>query len=111
MSTIQYIWLVLASGIAVVLALAVVVLSVSNASTQRTVQARQLALSNGVLGPQGQQISAAILQDMANASATDPGLRALLKRHGFTVQSGAASNGAPSAATTAAKTGDEVDHE
>ena len=113
MRTAQFVWLVVMASIAIILAFSVVVLSAVNDSTQQSIQTQQVALNNGILGPQGQQITSAILQDMANASADDRELRLLLKRYGYTVQSGMPTN-APvegSAASTATKARDEVGHE
>ena len=109
MRTSQFIWLVILAGTTVVLAFSVVVLSAINDKTQQNLQAQQMAINNGVLGPQGQQISSAILQDIANASSNDRDLRMLLKRYGYTVQSAPATN-APSANTTT-KGNNEVGNE
>jgi len=110
MRTSQFTWLVVLAGASVVFAFAIVVLSAVNDKTQQNLQAQQVAINNGVLGPQGQQISAAILQDMANASANDRDLRMLLKRYGYTVQAGA-SNSVPSSANTTTKGNNEVGNE
>jgi hypothetical protein len=96
MRTSQFVWLVVLAGAAVAAAAAIVVLSAVNDKAQREIQAQQLAINNGVLGPQGQQISAAILQDMASVSANNREMSNLLRRYGYTVQSGAPSN-APAA--------------
>jgi hypothetical protein len=90
MSLPKFVCLMILAGVTVTLALVIVLLSAENESTQQSLQARQLALNNGILGPQGQQISTAILQDMANASANNRDMRNLLSKYGFTVQSGVA---------------------
>lgn len=82
----QFIWLVSLAGLVTVLAVVIVTVSVVNERTQRNLQARQVALSSGVLGPQGQQIGNAILQDMASAASTNIEMRALLLRHGYNIQ-------------------------
>lgn len=92
MKTSHFVWLVVLAGIAVAFAFTIVVMSAVNDRAQQRIQAQQLAISNGVLGPQGQQISAAILQDMANASANNPEMSSLLRRYGYTVQPGATSS-------------------
>ena len=109
----KYIWLVALGGVTVLLAFCIVLLSAINDRTQQNLQSQQLAINNGVLGPQGQQISAAILQDMANASANNRAMRTLLRKYGYTVQSGVATaapaTGAAVNATT--KENDEVGNE
>jgi hypothetical protein len=82
----QFIWLVSLAGLVAVLAVVIVMVSVVNERTQRELQARQVALNSGVLGPQGQQIGNAILQEMAAAAVTNRSMRALLKKHGYTIQ-------------------------
>lgn len=113
MRTSQFVWLVTLAGITVVLAFTIVVLSAINDKVQQDLQAQQMAVNNGVLGPQGQQVSAAILQDMAKASTESRDLRMLLKRYGYTIQSGAATNAptAGGAADKATKGKDEVKDE
>ena len=49
----RYLWLVILAGVATAMAIAIVVMSAFNERTQRDLQARQAALSSGVLGPQG----------------------------------------------------------
>ena len=78
--------------VATLLGLACVGLSVSlilmasiNQKAQGFLQERQQALNNGVLGPQGQQLSNKVLQDMARLAVYDPDMRKLLVRHGFQV--------------------------
>jgi hypothetical protein len=83
----QFIWLVSLAGLVAVLAVVIVTVSAVNERTQRNLQARQAALNSGVLGPQGQQIGNAILQDMASAAVTNRSMRALLKKHGYNIQS------------------------
>jgi len=92
----RYLWLVILAGIAAAMAIAIIVMSALNERTQRDLQVRQAALSSGVLGPQGQQIGNAILQDMANAATTNRAMRALLLKYGYNIQPAAES---PSPAT------------
>jgi hypothetical protein len=82
----RYLWLVILAGVAAAMAIAIVVMSALNERTQRDLQARQAALNSGVLGPQGQQIGNAILQDMAAAATTNRSMRALLQKHGYNIQ-------------------------
>ena len=100
----KFVCLVVLAGVALALAAVIVLLSVANERTQRSLQAQQLAINSGILGPQGQQISAAILQDMANTAANNANIRALLGKYGYTVQSGAATS-APGNAGKAATNG------
>jgi glutaminase len=90
----RYLWLLILAGVAAAMAIAIVVMSALNERTQRDLQARQAALSNGVLGPQG-QIGNAILQDMAAAAVTNRSMRALLQKHGYTIQPAAATPEVP----------------
>ena len=91
----RYLWLVILAGVAAAMAIAIVVMSALNERTQRDLQARQAALNSGVLGPQGQQIGNAILQDMASAAVTNRSMRALLQKHGYTIQPAAATPEVP----------------
>ena len=93
----SFICLVALAGLAVVVALARVLLSAANERTQQDLQARQQAINNGILGPQGQQISGAVLQDMARAASTNRDMRGLLGRYGYTVS---AADGSAGKATT-----------
>jgi hypothetical protein len=89
----RYLWLLILAGVATAMAIAIVVMSALNERTQRDLQARQAALSSGVLGPQGQQIGNAILQDMAAAATTNRPMRELLKTYGYTIQPAAGDRG------------------
>ena len=91
----RYLWLLILAGVAAAMAIAIVVMSALNERTQRDLQARQAALSNGVLGPQGQQIGNAILQDMAAVATTNRPMRELLKKYGYTIQPAAATPEVP----------------
>jgi hypothetical protein len=82
----RFVWLVILAGIAAAMAIAIVVMSALNERTQRDLQARQAALSSGILGPQGQQIGNAILQEMAAAATTNRPMRELLKKYGYNIQ-------------------------
>lgn len=73
-----------------------------NQRLQTEVQARQLAINNGILGQQGQQISQNILRDMANVAGKDAGIRKILERHSFPVQVPAAAAGTNAVSTAAA---------
>ena len=100
----QFIWLVSLAGLVAVLAVVVVTVSAVNEAAQRDLQARQVALNSGVLGPQGQQIGNAILQEMAAAAVTNRSMRALLKKHGYNIQPPA---GTPAPATKDQEADDE----
>ena len=86
MTRAKFVGLVILAGLATAMAIVIVVLCALNERTQRDLQARQLALNSGVLGPQGQQIGNAILQEMANAATTNRPMRELLKKHGYNIQ-------------------------
>ncbi len=99
MSLAKFVCLVSLSGVSVALALGIVALSAVNERSQGRVQAQQMAINNGVLGPQGRQISGAILQDMAAVSVTNVDMGGLLRKYGYTVQTDA---GTPPSATAGA---------
>ena len=82
----RFIWVVSFSGIALLMAVAIVVLSALNERTQLDLQARQVALSSGVLSPQGQQIGNAVLRDAANAAMTNRQMHAMLLKYGYNIQ-------------------------
>jgi hypothetical protein len=69
------------------LSIATVFLSIARDNMQGQVAAQQAQLNSGILGQQGQQVRAAILQDLASASVYNQKIKALLTRHGFNVQS------------------------
>jgi hypothetical protein len=89
----RYRWLLILAGVATAMAIAIVVMSALNERTQRDLQVRQAALSSGVLGPQGQQIGNAILQEMAAAATTNRPMREVLKKYGYTIQPAAGDRG------------------
>ena len=81
----QYVWLAVLSGVAVAMALTIVALSAVNEKLQRDLGSRQTALQNSILGPQGQQVSAAILRDLATAAVGNAKIRQLLERHAYAI--------------------------
>lgn len=81
-----FLWLMTLACVASAMAIASVAMSAINERTQRNLQAQQAALNNGVLGPQGQQIGNAILQEMAASATTNRAMRALLKKHGYDIK-------------------------
>jgi hypothetical protein len=91
----QYITLIVMGLLAVGAAIAIVILALATEDLQRDLQARQARLSGGILGQQGQAVSASILQDMANAAPVNPRMRSLLSKHGYNVAGGTQTNAAP----------------
>lgn len=69
----------------VVLTVALILMAHTNQQLQVNLQAQQQALNQGILGQQAQQISASVLQDLANVAAGNPGIRQLLEKHGYPV--------------------------
>ena len=69
----------------IVLTAALILVTHTNQQLQVKLQAQQQALNQGILGQQAQQISAGILQDLANAAVGNPALRQLLEKHGYRV--------------------------
>jgi hypothetical protein len=84
----------------VALAAAFVVVAYGNQSLQGQLRTQQQALSGGVLGQQGQQLSGSLLQDMVASAGQNARMRRLLEQHGYTV-SPAAAAAAPKAETNA----------
>jgi hypothetical protein len=98
----QYMTLTVMGLGALALSVGVVVVVDANQRLQRDMQAQQARLSGSVIGAQGQQISGAILRDMANASVSNVRMRDLLTRHGYTVN--VSPTNAPAATTNAPAT-------
>jgi len=83
---------------------AVVVMTVVNQRLQQDLLAEQhqmlttkQRLDGGILGAQGQQISAGVLQDMAGSASQNAKIRRILKKYGYRVEPGGA---APAATNT-----------
>lgn len=64
----------------VVLTAALILMAHNNQRLQVNLQARQQAINQGILGQQAQQISAGVLNDLANAAAGNPAIRQLLEK-------------------------------
>lgn len=67
------------------LATAELIMSRANQKEQERLQAQQQMLNQGILGPQAQQISAALLQSLGDAAVKDPEVRQLIEKHGYRV--------------------------
>ena len=77
-------FLVLLMGTAcVILTVGLIVMAYANQQFQAKLQAQQQALNQGVLGQQGQQISAGVLQDLSDAAVDNPDIRQLLEKNGY----------------------------
>jgi hypothetical protein len=81
----QYVFLLMLGMTCAGLSIAVVAIASSAGRVQSELQQRQLRINSGLAGQQGQQISAGILQDLANLSQRDSKVMSLLKRYGYTV--------------------------
>lgn len=81
-----YFILLLISLVCVVLSGGLFCIAHINQKLQAELQMKQQALNNGILGPQAQQVTSGILQDMANAAASNPGIRQLLEKNGYKVE-------------------------
>lgn len=99
-------FLTLLLGLACVgLCVVLIVVARGNRELQVGIQQQQAALNNSVLGAQAQQISSSVLQDIANASATNRALHDLLVKYGYRIEpSRTPVAAAPAAAATAAET-------
>jgi hypothetical protein len=95
----QYMTLTVMGVAALALSVGVVVVVDANQRLQRDMQNQQARLSGSVIGAQGQQISGAIIRDMASASVNNVRMRDLLTRHGYTVN--VSPTNAPTASTNA----------
>ena len=87
MKTGSYFIVLLLAVACVVLTVALILMARTNQQLQSQLQAQQQVLNQGVLGQQAQQISAGVLQDMANASVDNVGIRQLLEKHGYRLPS------------------------
>lgn len=85
----QYMTLVVLGLTSVVAGVVIVVLALKGEDLQRELQVRQARLNSGVLGQQAQAVTSGILQDMANVASSNPKMRDLLSKHGYTVAPGA----------------------
>jgi hypothetical protein len=101
----QYMFLLMLGLVCVGMSVAIVVVAWDAGRVQSQLQSRQVRINSGLLGAQGQQVTAAILQELATVARNDAEIRALLRRHGYTVNEEAASpaTGAGSAAQPTSK--------
>jgi len=88
--------------LALVLVVALVVLSLVNRNLQRSVQLQQVQINNGRVT---QQVATNVIKDLAQVSLRDSEISALLKKHGFEIKQNTSgsnnsnSGAAPSSAT------------
>ncbi len=82
----QFTILVVLGIVCLALSVTTVVTSRINQKLQQTLQLQQARINNGLLGQRGQQISAALMQDLAVASTDNTRIKDLLKKYGYTVQ-------------------------
>jgi hypothetical protein len=97
-----YFILLLVAVACVGLSVALVVVATRTQRLQIQLQAQQQALSGGILGQQGQEISGSVLQDMAVAAVKNPRLRKLLDQYGYRAPAAASAQGVTNAAGAAA---------
>ncbi len=69
----------------VLLTVALVIMGYNNQQLQIKLQAQQQVLNQGVLGQQAQQISSALLQNMADVAADNLEIRQLMEKHGYRI--------------------------
>lgn len=82
----SYFIVLLLGVVCVGLSVALVLIASSNQQLQARLEEQRRTLSGGVLGPQGQQISAGVLSDLAAVAATNMAVRSLLDKHGYRLQ-------------------------
>lgn len=81
----QFTTTVILGSLCVGLSAAIVLTSKSNMTIQDEIQARQQLLNKSVLGPQAQQITGNILQDMAAVAPKNEKMRTLLAKFGYNI--------------------------
>jgi hypothetical protein len=101
----QYVLLLTLGLICTGLSVASVALSATTIRSREHSALRQAQLNSGILGQQGQQIQAGVLQDLAVVANRNEKLRKLLERHGYNVAAprGAERASAPSVDATSTK--------
>lgn len=85
MTSLQYKTTIVVGALCLGMSLAIVVTAKKNIALQADIQERSQRLNSGVLGPQAQQITGNILQDMAAVAAKNAKMRDLLAKHGYNV--------------------------
>jgi hypothetical protein len=86
----QYMFLLMLGLVCLGVSVATVWVAWGAGRMQSQLQWQQVRINSGLLGAQGQQVTAAILQELATVSKNDAEIRALLRRHGYTVNEEAA---------------------
>jgi len=82
-SDIKYHILMVMGFVCVVLSIALICIATANQKMQLQIQTQQQYLNQGVLGQQGQQITATIIQEMDNAAASNANIRTILEQYGY----------------------------
>ncbi len=101
----KYVIVLLLGFVCLGLSIGVVSAAMVRQRIQQRLNEQQARLNAGILGQQGQQIRANLMQDLGAAGVRNEPLRTMLARHGYTVQLPAAtpdsatSNAVPNAAT------------
>ena len=85
MKPVAYFVVLLLAVACVVLSIALVMVAQKNQSLIVRLQAQQQNLNQGILGPQAQQISSGVIQDLVRAGGNNREIRRMLEKHGFTV--------------------------
>jgi predicted Holliday junction resolvase-like endonuclease len=75
--------------LALVLVVALVVLSLVNRNLQRSVQLQQVQINNGRVT---QQVATNVIKDLAQMSLRDSEISTLLKKHGFEIKQNSSSS-------------------
>ncbi len=101
MSRGQHLIVLLLSAACLILAVAALATARSNQDLQTELQAQQTEINKGVLS---QQIGTNLIRDIAGSAIQNENLRALLARHGFTIQETPGPAAAPANAATPSST-------
>lgn len=83
----HYFIVMLLAVVCVALTVALIIMTHTNQQLQVQLQSQQQALGQGILGQQAQQISAGVLQDLADAAVKSSEIRQLLEKHGYRLPS------------------------
>ncbi len=82
----QFTTLLVLAIVCLALSAGTVVIARVNQRLQKKLQMQQAQINSGILGQRGQQISAQILQDMANVTLSNQRMKDLLMKHGYNVE-------------------------
>jgi hypothetical protein len=86
MKSVAYSITVFLGALCLTLCVTLIAIAGANERQQIRIQSRQQALNRGMLGPNAQQVSGRVLQDLALAAEHNAEIRKILIQHGYQVQ-------------------------